>query len=434
MKGNKKIRKIFVTIIIAAVLVPGCAFGEEEDAVTGVSGNDAQTLETAEDGSAKEGEENGERTAEETKNKQYIYEMNEDFIVNFNEVFAKNEIFLMPYDPVYGTQWEMPECILREEDIVGEFCEGFPEELQQLLVCFNDSIYEEPLEYDLLSTYRADTEKIADYDPAELPMTVDPPDHVCNYGLVAVDINSDGEEEYVQQRDIHVRESYIYDRYLEEYIANFRLYYQTTVLEYDDEQGWNIIGQGTVPSNIGKYLSHFVLDYEGTKYILCGNLLVCWNGAYDGENSGDEEKPWNVMAVNRELAGYTLNEIYSGEGEDTDYLAGLDLENPENNVERYSSVDGPVPYYGSVVWDCGDWDLMEIVYDWERELDGKTYLYVVSDFSHMGGWPWYDLLLTVFEEGEECMEAVKIYYFAAHYRLSVENVEYDTDWGDMCNQ
>ena len=37
------------------------------------------------------------------------------------------------------------------------------------------------------------------------------------------------------------------------------------------------------------------------------------------------------------------------------------------------------------------------------------------------------------EEGEGCMEAVKIYYFAAHYQLSLENVEYDTDWGDMCN-
>lgn len=82
---------------------------------------------------------------------------------------------------------------------------------------------------------------------------------------------------------------------------------------------------------------------------------------------------------------------------------------------------------------CNMYNSLEHVYDWEREYDGKTYLYVLSDFSHMGGWPC-DLLLTVFEEGEVCMEAVKIYYFAAHYRLSLENVEYDTDWGNMYNQ
>lgn len=424
MKRKKKIKKIFIPVIIAAVLVPGCAAGEEEDAVTGVSGNVAQTFETAEDGLTKEGEESA---AEEKENSQFIYEMNEDFIVNFDEVFEKNEVFLKPYDPIYETQLEMPECILREEDIVGEFCEGFPDELQQLLVYNNDSIFNSLEENDLRRTYRVDIESIPDYDPAELPMTVDPPDDVCNRGLYAVDIDSDGVAEYVQERDLS-------DRHFEGYTGTARAYDQTTVLEYDDEQGWNIIGQGTVPSMIGSFANLFVLDYEGTKYILLGNLLVCWNGAYDEENSGEEEKPWNVMAVNRELAGYTLNEIYSGEGEDTDYLAGLDLENLENNVERYSSSVGPAPYYGSVVWSCGDWDLMENVYDWEREYDGKTYLYVVSDFSHMGGWPWYDYILTVFEEGEGCMEAVKVYYFAAHYRLSLENVEYDKDWGDMCNQ
>lgn len=427
MKRKKKIRKIFISVISAAVLVSGCILGEEEDAVTEVSGNAAQTLETAEDGSDKEGEESGESAAEEAENTQFIYKMNEDFIVNFDEVFVKNEVFLKPYDPIYETQLEMPECILREEDIVGEFCEGFPEELQQLLVYYNNSIYDDPLEDDLLLTYWVDIESIPDYDPAELPMAVDPPDEVCNYGLYAVDIDSDGEEEYVQVRDL-------YDRHFEGYTGTARSYEQTTVLEYDDEQGWNIIGQGTVPSMISKFANSFVLDYEGTKYIMRGNLLICWNSAYDGETSSDEEKPWNVMAVNRELAGYTLNEIYSGEGEDTDYLAGLDLENLENNVERYSSSDGTGPSCWLEVWDCGDWDLMENVYDWEREYDGKTYLYVVSDFSHMGGWPWYDLLLTVFEEGEGCMETVKVYYFAAHYQLSLENVEYDKDWGDMCNQ
>lgn len=398
------------------LLLSGCGnpYGKKEDVVTEDAGNAADTFETVEDNPVGEEAESVETSLEETENAQFIYEMNENFIVNFNEVFSENEVFLKPYDPIYETHLEMPECIIREEDIVGEFCEGFPDELQQLLVYHNGSIYNElPEESDLLLTYRVYPEYIPDYNPADLPLAVDPPDDVSNMGLSTVDIDSDGEEEYIHERIVGS-------------------YWQTTVLEYDDELGWNIIGQGTLPYMIARYANSIILDYEGKKYIMLGNVLVCRNEAYDGEASGDEEKPWNVMAVNRELAGYTLNEIYSGEGEDVDYLAGLDLENLESSMERYYSSDRSGAYFRLGVWDCGDW-WMDRVYDWEREYDGKTYLYVVSDFSHMGGWPWYDLLLTVFEEGEGCMETVKIYYFAAHYQLSLENVEYDTDWGDMCN-
>lgn len=412
MKRKKKIRYIFFLAVIAVILVPGCVSEEKEGAVIGDEGITVDTPETTDYISDKEGEESG---TGETENEQFIYKMNESFIVNYNEVFEKNEVFLKPYDPMYETQLEMPDCIIREEDIVGEFCEGFPGELQQLLVYFNDSIYNAlPEESDMLRTYWADSEsEITDFTPADLPMDVDPPYNVTNYRPRPVDIDSDGEEEYIQDR--------LFDGYL-----------QTTVLEYDDECGLYIIGQGTLRDMGAKYWQSFVMDYEGTKYILLENLLVCQNETYDGETTGDLGKTWNVMAVNRELAGYTLNEIYSGEGEDIDYLAGLDLENLENNVEHYSSSEGAGAYIDLKAWDCGDW-WMFWVCDWEREYNGKTYLYVVSDFSHMGGWPC-DLLLTVFEEGEDCMEAVKVYYFAAHYRLSLDHVEYDTDWGDMFNQ
>lgn len=414
MKRKMKIRNKLIFVVIAAVLVSGCVSGEEESAVTEDAGNVAGTIETVEDNPAGEEAESVETSLEETENAQFIYEMNENFIVNFNEVFEENEVFLKPYDPIYETYLEMPECIIREEDIVGEFCEGFPAELQQLLVYHNGSIYNElPEESDLLLTYRVYPEYIPDYNPADLPLAVDPSDDVSNMGLSTVDIDSDGEEEYIHERTVG-------------------RCWQTTVLEYDDEHGWNIIGQGTIPYMIARYANSIILDYEGKKYIMLGNVLVCQNEAYDEETSGDEEKPWNVMAVNRELAGYTLNEIYSGEGEDVDYLAELDLENLESSMERYSFSDGSGAYCRLGVWDCGDW-WMERVYDWEREYDGKTYLYVVSGFARMGGWP-HDLVLTIFEEGEGCMETVKIYYFAAHYQLSLENVEYDTDWGDMCNQ
>lgn len=407
----KKVRYIF--IIAAVILISGCVSEEKEDAVVGEEENvvieeetgAADTLEMAENIPADEGEES---STEETENEQFRYKMNESFIVNYNEVFEKNEVFLKPYDPVYETTLEMPDCIIREEDIVGEFCEEFPEEMQQLLVYLNDSIYNPlPEESDMMWTYWAESE--SEITVADLPMDVDPPYNVTNYGPRSADIDSDGEEEYIQDR--------LFDGYL-----------QTTVLEYDDERGLYIIGQGTVRDMGAKYWQSFVMDYEGTKYIMLQNLLVCWNETYDEEATGDSGKPWNVMAVNRETEGYTLNEIYSGEGEDIDYLAGLDLENPENNAEQYSFSEGDGAYNISPgLWDCGDW-WMCWVCDWEREYNGKTYLYVVSDFSHMGSWP-QDLVLTIFEEGEDCMEAVKVYYFAAHYRLSFDHVEYDTDWG-----
>ncbi|MGN0495866.1 MAG: hypothetical protein ACI4GW_06540 [Lachnospiraceae bacterium] len=157
---------------------------------------------------------------------------------------------------------EMPECIIREEDIVGEFCEGVPVELQQLLVYHNGSIYNElPEESDLLLTYRVYPEYIPDYDPADLPLAVGPSDDVSNMGLSTVDIDSNGEEEYMHERTVG-------------------RCWQTTVLEYDDEYGWNIIGQGTISYMIARYANSIILDYEGKKYIMLGNVLVCQNEAY----------------------------------------------------------------------------------------------------------------------------------------------------------
>lgn len=49
----------------------------------GCSGNAADTLETVEDNPVGEEEERGENGLEETENAQFIYEMNEDFIINY---------------------------------------------------------------------------------------------------------------------------------------------------------------------------------------------------------------------------------------------------------------------------------------------------------------------------------------------------------------
>ncbi|MGN0495865.1 MAG: hypothetical protein ACI4GW_06535 [Lachnospiraceae bacterium] len=88
-----KIRNKLIFVVIAAVLVSGYVSGEEESAVTEDAGNAADTLETVEDNPAGEEAESVETSLEETENAQFIYEMNENFIGNFNDVFSENEVF-----------------------------------------------------------------------------------------------------------------------------------------------------------------------------------------------------------------------------------------------------------------------------------------------------------------------------------------------------
>ncbi len=409
---NKKTRNILIVITIAVILVSACTYEDtavddpdiNEEAAMGDRENAADPIETAEDSTIEEEEESGESAAEETANTEFRYRMDGNFIVNYNEVFAENKIFLDLRETIHEP-FDVPDCIVREEDIIGEFCEGFPEELQQLLVYENDSIHGCPPEgATIWRSYDTDYEIIHGYEISDFPLD-QLGEGIGNYSLIAVDIDSDGEEEYIFFRSVEGTGAVAYR--------------QMIVMEYDDECGWNIIGYGTAPYTAAV---SDILDYEGTKYILLGKLLVCWNDGYDGTTSDDSEKPWNVMAANRELAGYTLNEIYSREGDHTDYLAGIDLGNPRNNAERdYLSEKA----FSLIAWDCGDW-LMRRDCDWEMEIDGKTYLYVASNFNYMG-WPQYDLLLTVFEEGEDCMETVKVYYLAAHYRLSLDKEECGVD-------
>lgn len=411
MKKKKNTRNLFIFIAIVTILVSSCTYEDtavddsdinEEAAMRDIE-NAADPIEIVEDSTIEEGEESGESAAEETENTEFKYHMNGDFIVNYNEVFAENKIFL-DLRVTINEPFDVPDYVVREEDIIGEFCEGFPEELQQLLVYKNDSIHGSPPEAaDIVRLYTIDGERISGYMTSDFPLD-QLGEGIGNHSLIATDIDSDGEEEY------------IFFRYVRG--AGGAAYRQMIIMEYNDAYGWNIIGYGTAPYEAAVA---YLLEYEGTKYILLGKLLVCWNEEYDETTSDYSEKPWNVMAANRELAGYTLNEIYSREGDDTDYLAGIDLENPRNNAER----DYSERAYSFTDWDCGDWT-MRRDFDWEREYDGKTYLYVASNFNRTF-WPQCDLLVTIFEEGEDCMEAVKVYYLAGHYRLSLDHEECGVD-------
>lgn len=424
MKKRKNSRNIFILIAAVTILVSACASGDmaaddtvtdginigNEDTVIFDDKNDADILDAVTENINAEEEGSGERDSGETENAKFIYKMDEDFIVNYHEVFLENRIFL-DLRTTIREPYDVPDCISREEDLIEGFCEGFPEELQRFLIYENDSIDAvSSEERDIRQSYAADCEEVHDYDISDLPLD-QLGETTGNYGMDAVDIDADGEDEYIFYRFIEGTAGASYS--------------QIIVMEHDGESGWHVIGYGTAPY---KGAAAYVFDYEGTKYIMNVNLLACWNDGYDGAAFDDDEKPWNVMAVNRELTGYTVNEIYSREGDDTDYLAGVDLEDPENNAERDYSM---IRSYVATAWDCGDWSMRRVC-DWEEEYGGKTYLYVASNFNYMG-WPQYDLLLTIFEEGENSMEAVGVYYFAAHYHLTLEREECGVDgaWNIM---
>lgn len=389
MRKRKTVRNICLNTAILVFLLFGCTSDVtviddadiNENTVIENDENASDILETAEDSTVREEIESGESDSYITENMEFKYDMDEDFIVNYNEVFAENETF---------AELAVPDNIIRGEDTVGEFCEGFPEELQQILVYCNDSVSEGDNAW---LKYRADYEIISNDETSDISfadLASDVGDHFSS--LRVIDIDLDGEDEYIAVRDTG---------------TSHRI--QMIVMKYNDEyHKWGIIGHGTAPFD-GAVTG--ILEYEGKKYILLGNVLAYWNDEYDRITSDDSEMPWNAMAVNRKVAGYTPVEMYGREEDSIDYLAEIDLENIGNNAERDYYFRG---------WYCGTW-YMSREYDWERVYDGKTYLYVVSNFDYIGGWPQDDLLLTIFEEGEDGMEAVKIYYLAAHYKLTFKD-------------
>lgn len=399
---KKKFQYKYFIIAALMLLLSGCASGdmvdddtvtdgtniENEDPVICNDKNDADTLEGVGDSIAGEEEGGGERDPEEMANTTFAYSMNEDFIVNYNEVFAENEVF---------AKLAVPDNIVGGEDIVGEFCEGFPEELQQLLLYNYDSKSEGD---DAWKSYLADYEVILNDGTTDIPFDDLESDVGFDYyRLHVIDIDSDGEDEYISIQCVGNEPWTVVD-----------------IIKYYNDR-WHVIANGS--TNFGDAVVK-ILKYEGNTYFLIGSILVCWNDEYDSADPNDTK--WNVMAVDRKVAGYTPNELYGREGDSIDYLAGMDLENIENNAERFPNGGKCGGYFGT--W------FMVARYDWEQEYDGKTYLYVVSGFDYIGGWPQDDYLLTIFEEGDGCMEAVKVYYLKGLYCLSFieDNKGIDAVW------
>lgn len=96
------------------------------------------------------------------------------------------------------------------------------------------------------------------------------------------------------------------------------------------------------------------------------------------------------MGINREITGYTPNEVYSRDGDDIDYLSAVDLEIlSSNDTGERSNFN---------FWNVGG-HVYNAAYVWECEYDGKMYQYAVSYEYSMKWYPWHnDAVLTIFEE------------------------------------
>lgn len=395
MRRIKRFQNKCFMIVILAFLLFGCTFDKQmtDDSATGginikneedeilSEKNDIDSLERAEEHINEEEKEGEENAADETDNVEFEYRINDDFVLNYNKVFVENEVF---------TKYTLPDNIVAGEDIVDEYCDGFPEELQQILLYCNDSKSEGD---DAWQAYLADCEKIVNEGTSEIFFEELENDVGDSYNsLYAIDIDSDGEDEYISIKSVG-----------NAYVT------QLDVIKYYNDK-WHVIAHGTSYS-IGAAVG--ILEYEGNKYILVEDTLACWNDEYD--SAEPDAKKWNVMAVNREAAGYTPNELYSREEDSIDYFTGMDLENIEKNAVGTMG-------FGRV-WECGNWRMLSVC-DWEQEYDGKIYLYVVSNFFYMDTFPQDDYLLTIFEESDGCMEVVKVYYLQAQYSLVFEDNQY----------
>lgn len=279
------------------------------------------------------------------------------------------------------------------EVAVGDYDERFPEELQQLLVYRYDNIKEGD---DAWEVYQADYEEIIEgtelYTELYNETTVQNEltangAHIIS--LWAVDIDSDGEDEYISKTE-----------------RGTGGFLDLDVIDCDN--GWYITAGGYSRDVTGV---ESVLEYEGTYYLLMGSMLACYN------DSG-----WMQVGINREITGYTPNEVYSRDGDDIDYLSAVDLEVLSSN--------GTGERLNFNFWNVGG-PVYEAVYVWECEYDGKMYQYAISYEYSRKWYPWHnDAVLTIFEEKEDgSIEAAKVYYLACNYYLYFdENTGVSGSW------
>ncbi len=345
-------------------------------------------------------------TSEDSTKTEELSEM-ETMEVNNEGFFVFDENTVVDYEnTLYALEFSYYKTMERVV-VIDSYLEGYPKELQDVLVEFADDILDEG---ELLNEYRYEGEVITKETAGDIPF-----DAICKaisdvYGdasgiyssMKAVDIDGDGVDEY----------------FVEQSVGIGRYVHARVVKEIDGE--WVLIGSGGM-FDTAAY--NEVLECNGKLYLLYGNELSYWDATAEQPDWSESmvpgsEEPWKSIQVCREITGYTPTEIYSADTEDTyDYLKDVDLTDLETNKEIEADFRD--------CWFVADGNSYDICFGWTTENDENRYQYVISE-NHWEGVRHgllEDKVLTIFKINEDGKkELVKVYHLAANYNMYFQDV------------
>lgn len=303
---------------------------------------------------------------------------------------------------------------------VGEYVDGVPAELQEMLVGCHEAVEDMDVS-DLMQQYGAQLEKITPENMDGVPI-----EDICNdlgaehgfniktdsngnvtglnRSLTAIDIDGDGEDEYLTFLPNGARNT-------------------TLALLKNCEGEWVMAGSDVQPYGGGWY----VLDYKGRYYILSAEGGLYW---WKDEAAPQPEQfrnldvycfpnsCWNsIYASATETGYYTAYEVYSSDAsaecmEDMDW-ATLTVDGAEevelNKDEFRPTLDASRP--------------LSMPRMGERKYYGNDeYIYMIVDSYYEGSWrEAVDRGLVVLRrlEGEQ-WEIVKVYYLSADCDIQIQ--------------
>lgn len=296
-----------------------------------------------------------------------------DNIVNYDESISAFHAYSNPRDNI------------SREIVLGRYSENFPESLQEVLVCVNDDIPENDnawMEYE------------AECEHEKITLEIDPYPVFEDVDALAVDINSDGEKEYIFS-----------------FLDMGTAHYTTTTVAGLIDGEWVEIGGYTTDYRISA-----LLEWENQYYLLMSDCLTYWNSeAEEPKNWKDYPAPgqaecWIRLLIEKKVTGYAPLEVYRLESEFTDYLKNVDLTNLESNGTE--DIESSAWAY----WK-GEANTFLVRYAWTQRIEGEEYRYIVSEI--ISGTDYKsDLLLAVCRQTkDERMEVIALYYLMANYEI-----------------
>lgn len=374
-------------LIAIVILLSGCAGNDSMDNAGTGTGTENEETDT-------EGEEISTSSETPVSEKRYAEKWYRSYnIINYNE-------------SIYA--FDIPDRISREI-VVSGYNELFPSDLQDVLLYLNDDIPDE----DKDNAWR---EYKADCECETISLEIEYYGSYENEPALAVDIDADGEKEYIFSVDDGGTAHYI-----------------RTIVAKSIDGEWLAIGGLTSGNSSVRAL----LEYENQYYLLMGDNLTFWNNEAETPDWKEslipgEENCWNLLSIEKNVTGYTPIQVYGNpENETIDDLENVDFENLYDYAAEntdFISWD----FLTSDFWEAENHSFrFQLSYAWAEMKGEEEYRYIVSEIT--GGTNYQnDLLLTVCRctaAGET--EVVALYYLCADYEVEFSLYEHTISHAEL---